>query len=199
MANLCFISWSSSNWICEHGNNKQARKPRSYASPKLCPLNDLLNDLLTGVKCRATSVAKKDDEGQDQDVGDQEQDQDKITLTGSVLQHRLLLLSQPERSFVISEYIWTRNTFRKWIQFVNFKNVQMWSIKCQESWAIGQLWGTAQSLNTMDPLSAIWSLTTFATTTKQSFFLTFCNQVSFWLSATKFLSETKLKILKSEV
>ena len=38
---------------------KQARKPRSYASPKLCPLNDLLNDLLTGVKCRATSVAKK--------------------------------------------------------------------------------------------------------------------------------------------
>ena len=80
---------------------------------------------------------KKDD----QDVGDQEQDQDKITLTGSVLQHRLLLLSRPERSFMISEYIWTRNTFRKWIQFVNFKNFQMWSIKCQESWAIGQLCG----------------------------------------------------------
>ena len=33
---------------------KQARKPRSYASPKLWP-----SDLLTGVKCRATSVAKK--------------------------------------------------------------------------------------------------------------------------------------------
>ena len=32
---------------------KQARKPRSYASPKL-----RLTDLLTGVKCRATSVAK---------------------------------------------------------------------------------------------------------------------------------------------
>ena len=30
-------------------------KPRSYASPKLCRLTDLL----TGVKCRATSVAKK--------------------------------------------------------------------------------------------------------------------------------------------
>ena len=68
---------------------------------------------------------KKDDEGQDQDVGDQEQ-ADKITLTGSVLQHRLLLLSRPERSFMISEYIWTRNTFRKLIQFVNFKNFQMW-------------------------------------------------------------------------
>ena len=39
--------------------SKQARKPRSYASSKLCPLNDLLNDLLTRVKCRATSVAKK--------------------------------------------------------------------------------------------------------------------------------------------
>ena len=35
------------------------RKPRSYASPKLCPLNHWLTDLLTGVKCRATSVAKK--------------------------------------------------------------------------------------------------------------------------------------------
>ena len=33
---------------------KQARKPRSYASPKLCtPTHSL-----TGVKCRATSVAK---------------------------------------------------------------------------------------------------------------------------------------------
>ena len=38
-------------------NQKQARKPRSYASPKLCRLY-LLTDLLTGVKCRATSVAK---------------------------------------------------------------------------------------------------------------------------------------------
>ena len=34
---------------------KQARKPRSYASSKLCPLAHSL----TGVKCRATSVAKK--------------------------------------------------------------------------------------------------------------------------------------------
>ena len=32
---------------------QQARKPRSYASPKLRP-----TDPLTGVKCRATSVAK---------------------------------------------------------------------------------------------------------------------------------------------
>ena len=37
---------------------KQARKPRSYASPKLRP-TDLPTYLLTGVKCRATSVAKK--------------------------------------------------------------------------------------------------------------------------------------------
>ena len=37
---------------------EQARKPRSYASPKLCPLTHSLTDLLTGVKCRATSVAK---------------------------------------------------------------------------------------------------------------------------------------------
>ena len=37
---------------------KQARKPRSYASPKLCPPTYLLTHLLTGVKCRATSVAK---------------------------------------------------------------------------------------------------------------------------------------------
>ena len=37
---------------------KQARKPRSYASPKLCPLTHSLTYLLTGVKCRATSVAK---------------------------------------------------------------------------------------------------------------------------------------------
>ena len=37
---------------------KQARKPRSYASSKL-RLTDSLTDLLTGVKCRATSVAKK--------------------------------------------------------------------------------------------------------------------------------------------
>ena len=33
---------------------KQARKPRSYASPKLRP-----TQRLTGVKCRATSVSKK--------------------------------------------------------------------------------------------------------------------------------------------
>ena len=37
---------------------KQARKPRSYASPKLCPPTHSLTHLLTGVKCRATSVAK---------------------------------------------------------------------------------------------------------------------------------------------
>ena len=30
-----------------------------YASLKLCPLNHLITYLLTGVKCRATSVAKK--------------------------------------------------------------------------------------------------------------------------------------------
>ena len=36
---------------------EQARKPRSYASPKLRPTHSL-TDLLTGVKCRATSVAK---------------------------------------------------------------------------------------------------------------------------------------------
>ena len=41
---------------------KQARKPRSYASPKL-RLTDSLTDLLTGVKCRATSVAKKSRSG----------------------------------------------------------------------------------------------------------------------------------------
>ena len=41
-------------------NEKQARKPRSYASPKLCPPTYLLTHLLTGVKCRATSVAKND-------------------------------------------------------------------------------------------------------------------------------------------
>ena len=35
-------------------NSKQARKSRSYASLKLCPLTRLL----TGVRCRATSVAK---------------------------------------------------------------------------------------------------------------------------------------------
>ena len=40
--------------------NKQARKPRSYASPKLWPTH-LLTYSLTGVKCRATSVAKNID------------------------------------------------------------------------------------------------------------------------------------------
>ena len=39
--------------------NKQARKPRSYASLKLRPSSDLLTYSLTRVKCRATSVAKK--------------------------------------------------------------------------------------------------------------------------------------------
>ena len=43
-ADLCQTMWSHA---------KQARKPRSYDSPKLWP-----SDLLTGVKCRATSVAK---------------------------------------------------------------------------------------------------------------------------------------------
>ena len=38
--------------------NKQARKPRSYASLKLRPTH-LLTYLLTRVKCRATSAAKK--------------------------------------------------------------------------------------------------------------------------------------------
>ena len=38
--------------------NKQARKPRSYASLKLRPSSDSLTYLLTMVKCRATSVAK---------------------------------------------------------------------------------------------------------------------------------------------
>ena len=38
---------------------QQARKPRSYASSKL-----RLTHSLTGVKCRATSVAKKQDIGQ---------------------------------------------------------------------------------------------------------------------------------------
>ena len=42
------------NWLYPKCNiKKQARKPRSYASPKL-----RLTHLLTGVKCRATSVAK---------------------------------------------------------------------------------------------------------------------------------------------
>ena len=36
------------------GQREQARKPRSYASSKLRP-----TESLTGVKCRATSVAKK--------------------------------------------------------------------------------------------------------------------------------------------
>ena len=35
------------------GFEKQTRKPRSYASPKLRPTH-----LLTGVKCRATSVER---------------------------------------------------------------------------------------------------------------------------------------------
>ena len=43
---------------CECLAKKQARKPRSYASLKLRPTH-LLTYLLTRVKCRATSVAKK--------------------------------------------------------------------------------------------------------------------------------------------
>ena len=50
-----WASWSSGE---SQVVQKQARKPRSYASPKLCPLNHLITYLLTGVKCRATSVAK---------------------------------------------------------------------------------------------------------------------------------------------
>ena len=53
----------------------------------------------------------QDDDDQDND-DDLEQD-DKITLTGSVLQHHLLLLAQPERSLVIVEYIFKMNTFVK--------------------------------------------------------------------------------------
>ena len=52
------------------GNNsrkKQARKPRSYASPKL-RLTDSLTDLLTGVKCRATSIAKNCKNDHDEDI-----------------------------------------------------------------------------------------------------------------------------------
>ena len=49
-------------YIVEYWNKevipKQARKPRSYASPKL-RLTHSLTYSLTGVKCRATSVAKK--------------------------------------------------------------------------------------------------------------------------------------------
>ena len=41
-----------------HWLNQQARKTRSYASPKQRPTH-LLTYSLTGVKCRATSVAKK--------------------------------------------------------------------------------------------------------------------------------------------
>ena len=47
---------SSYKNIIEEGN-QQARKPRSYACPKLLP-----TDSQTGVKCRATSVAKKSQE-----------------------------------------------------------------------------------------------------------------------------------------
>ena len=39
----------------DHCGQEQARKPRSYASSKLLPTH-----LLTGVRCRATSVAKKE-------------------------------------------------------------------------------------------------------------------------------------------
>ena len=50
------FSWGKL-WFDGFALSKQARKPRSYASPKL-RLTHSLTHLLTGVKCRATSVAK---------------------------------------------------------------------------------------------------------------------------------------------
>ena len=51
-----FQSDSMQNFWREKASiRKQARKPRSYASSKLCPLTHSL----TGVRCRATSIAKK--------------------------------------------------------------------------------------------------------------------------------------------
>ena len=58
------LAFRNGRTLCSHGRNlqgddlKQARKPRSYASPKLWPTH-LLTYSLTGVKCRATSVAKR--------------------------------------------------------------------------------------------------------------------------------------------
>ena len=49
-----FWIYGATRWV---EPTKQARKPRSYASSKL-RLTDSLTHLLTGVKCRATSVAK---------------------------------------------------------------------------------------------------------------------------------------------
>ena len=45
-------------YIFDYFKRKQACKPRSYANPKLCPPTDRPT-ALTGVKCRATIVAKK--------------------------------------------------------------------------------------------------------------------------------------------
>ena len=53
---LCLENYLSQYAVLVY--TQQARKPRSYASPKLRP-TDLPTYLLTGVKCRATSVAKK--------------------------------------------------------------------------------------------------------------------------------------------
>ena len=55
-------------WKVTFFNNQQARKPRSYASSKL-RLTDLLTYLLTRVKSRATSVAKKFSKSMINEVG----------------------------------------------------------------------------------------------------------------------------------
>ena len=53
--NVCGKLWTNSNkYPNKKDRSKQARKLRSYASSKLCPLTDWL----TGVGSRATSVAK---------------------------------------------------------------------------------------------------------------------------------------------
>ena len=52
-ANQARLPWKEVPEKCQQ-TPEQARKAPSYASPKLS-----LADLLTGVKCRATSVAKK--------------------------------------------------------------------------------------------------------------------------------------------
>ena len=54
---------------------KQARKPRSYASPKL-RLTDSPTHWLTGVKCRATSVAKNVTEQQQQQEEEQQPEEE---------------------------------------------------------------------------------------------------------------------------
>ena len=50
------LKYNTNSQIHKH-LKQQARKPRSYASSKLRP-TDRLTDSLTGVKCRATSIAK---------------------------------------------------------------------------------------------------------------------------------------------